>query len=245
MKRSLSLLIFSLLIISCGSAQQDYISGGYQKVLPGDEMLNPSKISEHYVRYSKFGGKMDYRVGRTTFSDKDLWLVEVIINGSTSPDSIFFDPVDLSYSARRLSNEGGGYLMKVDLEQNQMEASLAALPGSDWDLEGEWEHTYDHGMFEIAVMNYFISALPLKEGLKVSMPYHVFSSKQNWKHYWLDVVVEGRETIKTNGTEYDTWKVQSLSQFDGGKTFWIAENVPYAIKIHSHGNSAWTYAGDL
>lgn len=251
MKPILSTLILCLILISCGTSNKEYISGNFQKVVPGDTMINPSVLTAHHIQYRKASSlsmsnaKMGYRVSKSNFNSKEAWLVEITFNESPSPDSIFLSPADLSYAGRRLSMEGAGYFMNVDMDLNEMTASLKAMPGSDWEPEGDWTHTYDHGMYEIAIMNYFIKALPLEEGLKVSMPYHVFSSKGNWKHYWLDVIVDGKEKVKANGKEYDTWVVQSLSQFDGGKTFWIAEEVPYAIKIHSHGNTAWIYSGDL
>ncbi len=239
------MVVVITLMIATGCNSQNYEPGKYQKVFPGDQLVDASKLTEHGVKYKRRGGTMEYRLSEIAMDSRNLLRLTIRMQNGKKifPDTLFFNPGDLSYAGRRLVNYSQGYEMKVDIENGQMAASLTALPDSDWDWVGDFDKQFEHGLFEIAVMNYFIKALTLENGLKVSLPFFIFS--EEFPIGWVDVVVEGKEELNIDGKVYQTWKVHSLGGKSGDKTFWISDDYPYALKIHSKGLRPWIFDSEI
>ena len=123
------------------------------------------------------------------------------------------------------------YVLDIKFDENRLTGSLEPTPGSDY-KPVTYDKSYPHNAFEPAVINYFIAALPLTKGYKASIP--VFDLNNGSEMFWTNIEVVGREKVKVGGKVYETWKVESHGIKE--KTVWIAEDVPYAIKMKTKGS---------
>jgi len=202
----------------------------FQKILPGDPTLSSERMAPHHVRYRKFGGSMQYDVELVELNDAEVFRVNVDINQNDSlpPDSMYFDTETLEYVGRYL--ELSNYTIDVRVSGGHFSGLLIPADGSDM-TPVVYDKNYPHGAFEPAIINYFISALPLAEGYTASIP--VFDLNNGSQMLWSNIEVLGKEVLRIKGREYETWKVQS----DGirQKTIWVSTTEPYAIRMKTKG----------
>ncbi|MEP5611094.1 MAG: DUF3108 domain-containing protein [Cyclobacteriaceae bacterium] len=231
MKYYLNILL--LILFGCTSAQKPPTDPSFQKVIPGADAMNASIIKPHKVRYKKIGGEMIYDLQKVERKGKEVYRLYVYFNDENgAPDIMYFDVETLGYLGRTLgSGEDSKYLLDVDFQDGKFTGDLIPKNDSGY-TPRTYDKTYPHGAFEPAVINYFISALPLKKGYKASIP--VFDLNDGSQMYWSNIEVLKKETIKANGKSYDTWKV--LSKGIREKTIWVTETHPYAIKMKTKGN---------
>ena len=241
-----TILISLLAICSLASCTgQSYESGNYTKVYPGDGAVSPERLSEHRVKYSRSGGTMDYGFKKVAKNGRDLFQVaiSVMIGDQVWPDTIYLDAQTVSLAGRSLQNRKQGFKADINLNKTELQANVEELPGKTVAWKGKHTNSYPHELFEISILNYAIKALPLKSGYTASVPVFMFNLKYDIG--WVDVIVEGKETLKINDKKYKAWKVNALGGKIGDKTFWISDDLPYALKIHSKGLKAWTFDGEI
>lgn len=243
MKR-LIIYFYVMSVFSCCNAQ-DYTPGNFQKVMPGDELVDASKITPHQVRFERENGNMTYRMDEVEKNNRELFRLSILLESGSNkfPDTIYFDKESFGFAGRTLINRRRGFHAKLSMQGKDLQASIKELPGRELDWKGDYTHEYPHGLFEISVLNYAIKTLPLEKGFKASVPVFVFSLE--FPVAWIDVVVEGKEKLKINRKEYEAWKVNALGGKMGDKTFWISEKLAYPLKIHSKGLKAWTFVEEI
>jgi len=209
---------------------QNYPEPRFQKVLPGDPVLSPERIIPHVINYQKFRGSMAYEAGFAELAGKRVFKVAVDTNQSDSlpPDRMYFDPETLAYVGRYL--ELDNYTIDVRVSDGHFTGLLIPEDGSGMNPV-VYDKVYPHAAFEPAIINYAISALPLAEGYTASLP--VFDLNNGSQMLWSNIEVLGKEVVKIDGVEYETWRVFS----DGirQKTIWVSTAVPYAIKMKTKG----------
>ncbi len=226
----LSLLIMALLV-SCGAKAQkpDPI---YQKVLPGDISLVPSRISSHKVTYKKGRGTMIYDMHKATKWGKEVYELAIYFGDeSATPDLIYMDINSLGFAGRRLQMDKAGYTLDLQFDQNTMKGALNPHEGSDYEYR-EYNKVHPHEAFEPAVINYAITALPLKEGYTASIP--TMDLNNGSEIIWANIKVEKREKVTIGSKIFDTWKV--ISSGIRNKTVWVTTTEPYVIKMKTKGN---------
>jgi hypothetical protein len=227
-------LFMGLSLFSCSTKAQnpDPI---YQKVLPGDPSLAISRITPHQVKYRK-GKKvgMVYDMHPSNKWGKEV--IELIVyfgaDTNSTGDHMYFNPQTLSFAGRLLKMDSQGYTIDLKMEDTHMTGELQPHEGSKYTCQ-EYDKRHPHDAFEPAVINYAITALPLKEGYTASIP--TMDLNKGSQIIWANIKVEGREKVTIDGRTYDTWKVTS----DGirNKTVWVSTEVPYVIKMKTKGNS--------
>lgn len=230
MKYSLLLVLLVLFQYSCSKAQSP--EPIYQKVLPKDGIMDASRIKPHKVKYKKTGGKMTYDLHLGNRQGKEAYELFIYFNSDESgtPDKIYFDLKTLGYLGRRL--EMKAYTVDVSMDENgQFSGDLTPAKDSDYTPRA-YDKTHPHGAFEPAVINYFISALPLKEGYKASIP--CMDLNNGSEIHWANIEVVKKEMVKINGKSYETWKVESHGIRK--KTIWVSTTEPYFIKMKTKGN---------
>ena len=177
---------------------------------------------------------MIYDLQKVERNGEDVFRLYVYFNidEDGAADIMFFDSNTLEYRGRILgSGEDSKYLLDVSFSNNHFTGEL--IPKNDSEYEPRtYDKTYPHGAFEPAVINYFISALPLKEGYTASIP--VFDLNNGSQMFWSNIKVLKREKLKIQKKEYDTWKV--LSSGIREKTIWVSVTEPYAVKMKTKGN---------
>lgn len=237
------LIFYSLLLPMLSCSGQD--TGLNKKILPGDPSVDVTKVSDHYVRYERDGGLMNYELKKVKKDGKDLFqlALHVEMKGQIWPDTILFDANSFGLAGRSLVNRRGGFKAKIAIDKVKLNATVDELPGKSLDWKGDYSHTYPHELFEISVLNYAIKTLPLKAGYKASLP--VFMFNLDFTIGWVDVEVVAKEKLKIGSKKYDVWKVNAIGGKIGDKTFWISDELPYALKIESKGLKAWTFAREL
>ncbi len=145
-----------------------------------------------------------------------------------TPDLMYFDRTTLGYIGRKMEMQA--YTLEVNFANKNFSGTLTPTANSEYSPR-TYNKDYPHNGFEPAIINYFIAALPLKEGYKASLP--VFDLNNGSEMYWSNIEVLKRETIKLNSKSYDTWKV--LSKGIKEKTIWVTTTEPYAIKMKTKG----------
>lgn len=226
----LSLLIMALLV-SCGAKAQkpDPI---YQKVLPGDASLVPSRMASHKVTYKKGRGTMIYDMHKATKWGKEVYELAIYFGDeSLTPDLIYMDINSLGFAGRRLQMDKAGYTLDLQFDQNTMKGALNPHEGSDYEYR-EYNKVHPHEAFEPAVINYAITALPLKEGYTASIP--TMDLNNGSEIIWANIKVEKREKVTIGSKTFDTWKV--ISNGIRNKTVWVTTTEPYVIKMKTKGN---------
>ena len=225
--------ILFLLLASCSEAQSR--EARYQKVLPGSAALDPARIRPHEVRYEK-PGFMNYVLERVERGGREVYRLSVYFNSLDGPpDTMFFDPETLGYLGRRLVTKD--HTVDVSFSDDHFTGELTPTADSKY-TAATYDKRYPHGGFEPAVMNYWITALPLEAGYTASIP--VFDLSQSSSMSWADIEVLKREKLEIDGETYDTWKVQSTNG-KRKKTIWVSTTEPYAIKMITKGGfGAWT-----
>ena len=241
--RALSISLLTMCLLS-GCNGQSYESGNYTKVYPGDDSVDSGKLSAHNVRYSRSNGSMDYGFKAITKNGRDLFeiTINVKIGNQVWPDTIYLDAQTMSLAGRSLLNRKQGFKANINLDRTELQANVEELPGKSLSWKGQHTNSYPHELFEISILNYAIKSLPLKKGYTASVP--VFMFNLNFDIGWVDIVVEGEETLKISGEKYTAWKVNALGGKIGDKTFWISDDLPYALKVHSKGLKPWTFDGE-
>ncbi|GAB5525187.1 MAG: hypothetical protein Roseis2KO_30590 [Roseivirga sp.] len=226
----LSMLIMALLV-SCGAKAQkpDPI---YQKVLPGDVSLVPSRMTSHKVTYKKGRGTMIYDMHKTTKWGKEVYELAIYFGDeSATPDLIYMDINSLGFAGRRLQMDKAGYTLDLQFDQNTMKGALNPHEGSDYEYR-EYNKVHPHEAFEPAVINYAITALPLKEGYTASIP--TMDLNNGSEIIWANIKVEKREKVTIGSRTFDTWKV--ISNGIRNKTLWVTTTEAYVIKMKTKGN---------
>ncbi len=223
-------LLFIISLYGCSDAQPP-TKPLYQAILPGDPALFTKRVSPHKVKYKKSGGSMTYVMKEVSKYGKDTYELAIYFNKDESgiPDLIYIDKNTLGYAGRRL--EMKDYIIDVKFENNRFLGKLEPTAGSDYN-EVKYDKEYLHNAFEPAVINYFITSLPLEKGYKASIP--VFDLNKGSQMFWSNIEVLGKEIVKVNGKKYDTWKVKSSGIKE--KTIWVSTEVPYAIKMKTKGS---------
>lgn len=235
--KNLLILAITLSIYGCSKAQPP-TKPAFDPVLPGDPSLAVELMAPHKVKYEKSGGNMTYIMREVKKDGKDAYELAIYFNQDESgtPDLIYIDKNTLGYLGRRL--EMKDYIIDVKFADNRFTGKLEPTAGSDY-KEVKYEKEYPHNAFEPAVINYFIAALPLKEGYKASIP--VFDLNKASQMFWSNIEVLGKEKVKVNGNKYDAWKVKSSGIKE--KTIWISADVPYALKMKTGGSwGTWELA---
>jgi hypothetical protein len=227
-----TLILFSFLFfISCGRKPTEPIVPIYTKVLPGSDALNAGIIKPHKVSYEKIGGSMIYILERVFLDSAEVYKASVYLNDDESgtPDIMYFDVNTLGYVGRKLVLPD--YTIDVAFSQGRFKGDLIPTEGSKY-KPVKYDKAYDHGAFEPAIINYFISALPLKEGYTASIP--ILDLNNGSEILWANIEVEGKEILIINGQQTETWKV--LSHGIREKTIWVSTTEPYFIKMKTEGN---------
>lgn len=206
--------------------------------------MDVNSLSAHNVNYTRAGGSMNYGFKKVARNNRDLFqlTINVEIGNQVWPDTIYFDAKTMSLAGRSLLNKKQGFKANINLNKTELLAKVEELPGKTLAWKGNHTNSYPHELFEISVLNYAIKTLPLKPGYTASVPVFLFNLK--FDIGWVDIIVEGKEELKIAGKKYDTWKVNALGGKIGDKTFWISDDLPYALKIHSKGLKAWTFSGE-
>ena len=127
--------------------------------------------------------------------------------------------------------EAQDYTVDVHFADNRIGGELTPTTGSDYSPV-TYDKTYPHGGFEPAIMNYWITALPLQDGFTASLP--IFDLSNGSEMFWANIEVVGRETLEIGDRTYDTWKVESHGMRE--KTIWVSTTTPYAIKMITQGS---------
>ncbi len=225
-------LIFAL--FACGNAQRKPTEAMFQKIMPGDKVVDASRIKPHKVKYEKGGGSMIYDLQKIEKDGKKVYEMRIYFGDeSSTPDKIYFDTKTLAYIGRRL--ELKNYTIDVKYSNGKFTGDLIPAKDSNFNPR-KYNKAYSHTFFEPAIVNYFIAALPLKEGYKASVP--TIDLNNGSEIWWANIEVLGKEKIESNGKTYDTWKVRSKGIKD--KTIWISRTEPFAVKMETGGNwGAW------
>ncbi len=202
----------------------------YQKILPGDPSIQANRIKPHKIKYEKIGASMVYNLRLLPNNGLDTYQLTIDFqqNETSNPDTIYFDPQTLGYTARHLTTQD--YSIDVKFSNGHFTGQLIPAKGSGY-TPVVFEKSYQHGAFEPAVINYFIVALPLELGYTASLP--IFDLNKGSQLLWANIKVLGQETLTINGQEIETWKVSS----DGvrKKIIWLSNKYPYAIKMQTEG----------
>ena len=235
MKLKSGWLLALLLVCSCSNTIGPIAV--YQKVLPGDPVLNPSRITPHTIRYQKVGNSMEYEVNNVVYNGRQALEFNVYFGGksptNSTPDRMYADIETLAYRGRLLTLKD--YIIDVKVNDQHFTGSLTPQ-GDGGYTPVVYNKRYPHDGFEPAIINYFIAALPLKVGYKASIP--VFDLNKGSQMLWSNIEVLDKEIIELNDKQYETWKVVS----DGikKKTLWISTTLPYAIRMETDGSfGAW------
>jgi len=225
-----AVLALLLLLGLCACQAASSTGPTFEKILPGDARFNAERMHAHEVSYRKSGGKMIYRITPTDRQDDPVWEVAVYFGDlSATPDRIYLDRQTLALRGRRL--EMKDYVIDVNFVDQHFSGSLAPTAGSDYS-ERRYNKAYEHGVFEPAVLNYVIAALPLEVGFQASLPTLDLNGESSL--YWANIDVVKREVIKIDGVKHDTWKVRShgIKQ----KTLWISTSEPFVVQMKTSGN---------
>ncbi|MEZ5427962.1 MAG: hypothetical protein R2747_16950 [Pyrinomonadaceae bacterium] len=224
-----SLTVF-LALVASGNAQAKPTEAMYQKVFPGDSVVNSNRIKPHKVKYEKGNYAMIYDLRKIEKDGKQIYEMLIYFGNETAtPDKIYFDTKTLAYIGRRL--ELKDYTIDVKYTDSKFTGDLIPAKDSKY-TPRKYDKAYSHTFFEPAIVNYFIAALPLKEGYKASVP--TIDLNNGSEIWWANVEVLGREKVESNGKIYDTWKVLSKGIKD--KTIWISTDEPFAVKMETSGN---------
>lgn len=237
--KNIFILAIAISVYGCSKAQPPE-NPSFDPVLPGDVSLIIERMVPHKVKYGKSGGNMTYVMKEVIKNDREAYELAIYFNQDESgiPDKIYIDKKTLGYLGRRL--EMKDYIIDVKFTDNRFQGSLDPTEGSTY-TQVDYDKTYPHNAFEPAVINYFIAALPLKEGYKVSLP--VFDLNKGSQMFWSNIEVIGKETVKINGKKHEAWKV--LSSGIKEKTIWISTKVPYALKMKTKGSfGTWQVVED-
>ncbi|MEZ5470863.1 MAG: hypothetical protein R3E90_03725 [Marinicella sp.] len=210
----------------------------HQKILPGNALINTSKIYPHHIQYQKTGGLMEYQLELIKLDNRDTFELKIFFNRSenSKPDTIYFDAETLGYVGRHLDMQG--YVIDVYFKEGLFSGVLDPKPHSNY-KKVKYHKNYPHNAFEPAIINYFIAALPLEVGFKASLP--VFDLNNGSQMFWSNVEVVAKEDITYQGNTVSAWKVKS----DGikKKTIWISDKYPFALKMKTKGSfGTWTVA---
>lgn len=227
-----------LFLSGCSGSHKPSKEPMYQVVIPGDLKLRASRIKPHKVKYEKSGGFMTYVMNETEWEGRQIYELAIYFNTDESgtPDLIYIDKETLGYVGRRM--EMPEYSLQVKFYQNKFQGELVPTEGSDIKRR-TYNKVYPHNAFEPAVINYFITALPLKKGYKASLP--VFDLNAGSQMYWANIEVIGKEQLDVGGRTFETWKVVSKGIKE--KIIWVSTNEPYAIKMKTKGTwSTWELA---
>ncbi|MCE7995383.1 MAG: DUF3108 domain-containing protein [Roseivirga sp.] len=233
MKKELNILatLALTLLVSCGARAQKP-EPVYQKVLPADVNLIPNRISPHRVTYKKGKGTMIYDMHKVSKWGREVYELAIYFGDeNVTPDLIYMDMSSLGFAGRKLRMDKAGYTLDLQFEQNTMKGALTPHEGSDYEHR-EYNRVHPHQAFEPAVINYAITALPLKEGYTASIP--TMDLNNGSEIIWANIKVEKREKVKIGGRTFDTWKV--ISNGIRNKTLWVTTTEPYVIKMKTRGN---------
>lgn len=225
------LIIAGVMLYSTGCAAQPSLEPEYQVVYPGSDQLDPSRIVPHQVRYERPGGFMNYDLHLANLDGVEVYELYVYFNTEEEPpDKMYFDPSALGFVGRTLVMPA--YTVDVRFTNGQFTGVLT--PGENSDLEPvTYDRAYPHGGFEPAVVNYWITALPLEEGYTASLP--IFDLSNGSGLFWANIEVLQREMLEVDGVQYDTWKVESRGMRK--KTIWVSTTDPFMIKMITQGSS--------
>ncbi len=237
MKNLLNLVLVTLTLSACaGSQTPPPTEPAFQRVVPGDGSLIPERIKAHRVTYEKPGSSMLYVMENSEKDGVEIFELDIYFGAdeSRTPDRILIDKETLGYAGRILKFDA--YSIEVEFKDGVFQGDLTPTADSDYNPV-VYNKEYLHNAFEPAVINYFITALPLKEGYKASIP--VFDLNNGSQMFWSNIEVLGRENIKVGNKTYDTWKV--LSKGIREKTVWVSEDHPYAIQFKTKGAGPGTW----
>ena len=227
-------ILIALIITMTACGKERHPGALYQKIYPKDLVDHVAIIKPHKIRYEKSGGFMIYDLQTVNRGGRDVYRLNVYYNvdENHAPDTMFFDVQTLGYLGRILgSGKDSKYLIDVDFNNGHFTGSLTPKNNSGY-TPRTYDKTYQHGFFEPAVINYFISALPLKKGYTASLP--TLDLNNGSSIIWANIEVVKKETLKIDGKKYETWKVKSHGIKK--KTIWVSTAEPYAVKMKTGGS---------
>ncbi|MEP5611367.1 MAG: hypothetical protein ABJP45_03925 [Cyclobacteriaceae bacterium] len=217
----------SLACLSQNSIDSDPL---YQRVLPGSASIDLEKIEEGVISYKKFRGKMTHHLSEIGSHYK--LFIEFVVNAKEAPDTVYFDKETLAFERRHFYNAWGKYTGKLRFENDKLIGEITPdETGSQLQEQLVFNKQYDFELFEPAMLNYIIGALPLSMGFSASLP--MLDLNKGSELIWANIKVEGEEIVKSNGNQYETWRVTSYGSRN--KIFWIDKHRNVMVKMQNEG----------
>jgi hypothetical protein len=207
----------------------------FTKTLPEQAATAANRLKPHTLRYEKLGNIMNYKVLEDEYRDMPSWLVEIDFDQDpeSKPDQIWLDQTTLAFRGRLLKLKD--YTIEVSMISGLFSGKLAPTEGSKY-TPVIYNKQYKHDLFEPAIINYAIAALPLALGYTASIP--VIDLNNGSQQFWSNIKVLSEEKVEIGGIEFDCWKVESNGIRK--KTIWVSKKDSITVKMETKGNSgAW------
>jgi len=231
-------------LLSCSlKSATEHPGALYEKILPGSSLIDVSNVSPGITRYKKFRGNMDYHLSEAEPPSTDSFklFIDFVVNGKSAPDTLYFDSSTLEFQSREFYNAFGKYTGVLSFKNNYLTGELRPDPaGSSLQESLVYNKEYEHPVFEPAMLNYLLGALPLEIGFTASLP--MLDLNNGSSIVWANIEVTGKDVLHLGGKNHEVWKI--LSDGSRKKTFWISTSGNYFVKMKNQGVwFSWTLDG--